>query len=213
MLLPNNIRISPSVLESYRLYTVEDWFDTQRLYDQLSKPFEETEAMLLGRAFHSVIEKPPLSWDEQTVERDGFVFESVSMPRFDFKVKEVKDTKVIETKYGPVTIATKADAIDGNVVNEIKTSTKSIDPLKYIYSVQWKCMCYVFGVSIARFRCFQLRKNKNGIYSVVSSPTTGRLIFGPNMIIEIKELIEGFIQFCITKDLTDILKPWWEREI
>ena len=52
----SRLRVSPSMLESYRLYTTEDWFDTDRMVAQITEPFIETPEMKLGTDVHRFIE-------------------------------------------------------------------------------------------------------------------------------------------------------------
>lgn len=184
------IRIAPSRLESYRLYRTEDWFTTERLYEQLTEPFRETPEMALGSAFHALIE------GEQVREP---MFAAGCLDKIQPLLErgpcfEVSGERVMETDYGPALVSTRCDAAVGNELHEFKTTGKSLQPDKYADSAQWKAMLWALeGFRSVEYWMFQLR-DTGGAYRVTAFDRV-KVYWSDVLVNEIRDLVHGLVEF------------------
>lgn len=150
------IRLSVSLLESYRLYRSGEWMTTEALEASIRGEFETTPAMLLGRAFHGALEHHKDRWD-------GYEFRGMEPEIYlPAGVSEAKETRVIETDSGLVRLVGKADYLLGTVAYEVKTKEKALDPEHYMASLQWRAYCVLFGCRKVVYRLVQLKASKGG---------------------------------------------------
>lgn len=222
------IRVSPSLLESYRLFLTEDWFTVEKMRDDISKEFTPTPQIMLGNAYHKMVEnftnahemyaehgnpgeKPML------VEQDGYLFqyEPCTEPVRDFLdarcVHEVYGRRNLTTRFGEVSVATKADAVHGNVGGEWKTTEKSIQIRKYMDSVQWKLCCWALHLRAIDYRIVKLKQTDDGSWTVVDSDQI-QMLWCDSLMDEIIWLIDGLIDFHHTQELSEYLVPYYQRQ-
>jgi len=222
------IRVSPSLLESYRLYLTGDWMSTEQLVQKITGSFAPTPEIYLGWAYHHMLENfgethemyfeygnPQDSEILVTSDDHTFAYEPCVAPVADFLeakcVHEVKGVKEMETEHGTVSIATKADAIWGNIGGEWKTTQKSIVLAKYMDSVQWKLCCWALGLVQMDYRIVQLFKRKDGIWDVKNSDSIS-MTWNDSHMDEILDLISGLVHFHQQQGLEYYLVPYYERE-
>lgn len=200
-------KVSPSMMESVRLYRDEDWFTTERLVRQISEPFKEDEGMRLGTAIHKFIEDGTQS-DEfqihyQSVE-DHFVDLDMSL-----MTHEVKEYGAIETSFGLVQLNSKADGIIGVQGYEWKTTAKSPNLDSYINSIQWKATCYVLGLEQIEYRVMQIAFDINADHWYVKKCEKIPLVFSPSHIEEIRSVADFTIDTYINLGYEDQIKPYY----
>lgn len=167
-----NLRISATTLESYRLWSEQDFMPESELLDTIKGVFKQTPKMLFGQAFGRAIEKADKYRRQDSqgdyyavpVKAEGewreYIFPgSVVNPCleiFDRRgVFEVKHTR----EYGGVTVVAKADQIIGNWINENKTKLSTFDFQRYQDSYQWRFMLDIFGAAGVRYNVFCLNSD------------------------------------------------------
>lgn len=163
------LSISPTIVDSYEYYVGTEFGDAEReraVYEELlahirGEPFEPSEAMLLGRAWHKAIE----TGDHQV---DGFTFAAESLAG----VRSVLPGGLIVEAAGElllpeinVAMRLRADGIVGNEVHEIKT-TSWIDPERYMQTIQWRCYLLAFDAVSATYHACKLLRDQAGIYGL-----------------------------------------------
>lgn len=221
------IRVSPSLLESFRLFTTEDWMTTERMREAITGDFVPTPQILLGLAYHHMLElftdthemyfamgNP--SDEEMRVTQDGYTFayEKCVEPVADFLragcVHEVYGTAEIETRHGTVSIATRADAVHGNIGGEWKTTEQSIQLAKYMDSVQWKLCCYTLGLRAMDYRIVRLAQRDDQVWTIKDSESV-QCVFSKSHMVEILDLINGLVEFHHSQGLEKYLAPRQRR--
>jgi hypothetical protein len=233
---PQAIRISPSLLECFRLFRTEEWCTVERMRDYITGVFNMTPAILVGSAFHELIEKRDDLHQEyfhgdrklvqkhvyQTVKREGemlpetflFNYRSIIKPVKDFlaagAVTEVKAYRTIETFFGPATIATKADAVHGLIGGEWKTTKGEIDLLQYVDSVQWKLCAWVLHLRVMDYRVMTFEKGEFNAFEVKDWDSV-QCIWSDSLLDEIRDLIHGLIEFHYDQGLQHYLVPFYDR--
>lgn len=221
------IRVSPSLLESYRLFMTEEWFTVERMREAITGKFEPTPQILLGQAYHKMLENftsvhemhlvhgNPTS-AEMTVTQDGFTFayEACVEPVADFlranAVHEVYGTMEIRTQFGVVSVATKADAVWGNIGGEWKTTESAIQLAKYMDSVQWKLCAWTLGLRAIDYRIMRMEQREDGVWTVADSNSV-QCIWSDSLKAEVLDLIHGLIEFHHAQDLRAYLLPYYMR--
>src|SRR5262252_1328296 len=172
------MRVATTLLEQFRLWSTQgdnEWMPESELLAAIRhEPEKPKDAVLLGQAFHKVLEKPYESWEPvmngySTKVHDGetwrtfFFAADVMVPALDRidkrAVPEVKTTR----EYGPVTVVAKADVLLGTGIIEYKTKTTAFDFDRYWESLQWRFYLDVFGASSVTYHVFLLGEGKDGI--------------------------------------------------
>ena len=161
------MRISATVLESFRLFMTEDWMDEAALLAAIRGPVLPTAAMALGLAFGHVLETPAryrvpggfrcglFSWSDATLAP---VFALIDRRG----VFEVKATKA----YGECTVVAKADYVLGSELTEFKTTDATFHFEKYADSYQWRFMADIFEPRVITYHVFQVNDHGNGVVDV-----------------------------------------------
>lgn len=135
-------RLSPTLLESFRLYCQNDWKSLQDFESQLRRePIVPTPAMRLGTAFHAIADGTAELIDGGYRYED-FLFDQTSADDALLKipaggVSEVRCQRVLGTAHGPVTLSGRIDRLVGMTPWEIKTKTEALDPEWYANGLQW----------------------------------------------------------------------------
>ena len=151
------------MLESWRLYTTEEWFTDEKMIETVKGVVTPTPAMQVGRAYHAVLESPERYRVPHGYICDGYQFSNETMmPMFvqiDRRgVFEVKATKDIDG----VTLVAQADHLCGAELHEFKTTTY-FEADKYINSLQWRVMAWIFEPLVIRYHVASLDDHLNGV--------------------------------------------------
>ena len=187
-------RLSPTLLDSYRLYCEQDWMSLPDIEARIRRePMLPTPAMGLGKAFHEIAE------GVRTIFGDWYLTDEM---RFDRKsadqaialippgVSEVPCARIMDsTIYGPVQLSGRVDRLVGLTPWEIKTKTEILDPERYADSLQWLAYAWMLGVREVQYLLVQLEE-KGGIWRVKDADTL--TLYAPN-------------------DPMRVLRPWIER--
>jgi len=146
MTLSGTLRISATLLESFRLFLQEDWFEEASLLASIKGETVPTRNMQLGTAYHAILERPDrhrMLWGGY--ESGEFRFaDSAVEPMLEWIDRrgtfEVKTTKQLDN----VTLVAQADHIAGAHLSEFKTTLEGFDAEKYCASYQWRVMALLF---------------------------------------------------------------------
>lgn len=165
------MRISCTLLDSFRLYLDEDWMSEADLIASITRTRQATRAMVLGTCFGQVLADPEpyraRGGYRVTSTETGDVFEfgdDVMGPALDAVgprgVFEAKAT----TEYGRHTVVAKADHLVGADLHEFKTTTSSFDIGKYLEAYQWRFMHEIFRPAQITYTVFCLFESaQNGV--------------------------------------------------
>ena len=101
------LRISATMLESFRLWMTEDWMKEEDLIAKIKGEFAWTPAMRLGTANHACVERPQRALSGY-YEMDGFRFTAEAVesmlgkiePSGLFEVKTTKEILIAQALYG-----------------------------------------------------------------------------------------------------------------
>lgn len=157
------LRVSPSLLESYRLYATGEWMSLQDIEGRIKRePITPTPEMRLGTAFHAIAEHADIL-TEGCYEMDGFLFDAPSvnaalalLPR---GVCEVPCSRILKVGSDPVLIGGRIDRVAGEVAWELKTKTKPFEPERFADSLQWQCYAWMLGVPQVRYLLVELTES------------------------------------------------------
>lgn len=155
------IRLSVTDLDSYLYWRGSEDMEFEELLKRLRGQSEQTDAMLAGRAFHTLLETAEYGENLSTPTVDGwkFVFaieQEIALP----PVRELKAEVVLDTPSGPVTLVGKVDSLDGTVVHDYKL-TERFEAERYADSYQWRAYLTMFGATRFVYDVFQGRYSDN----------------------------------------------------
>jgi len=201
------MRISVTTLDSYHKYLTEDWLSESDLVATIRKESPPSAAMLIGRAFDSILCDPTRYRVPGGYTCEGYSFDDDAMalafatvdPRV---VWQVKSTKA----WGPDTVVAKADGVLGNRLIENKTTLHGFDFAHYERSYQWRYYLDIFEAAQIDYHVFLLNDHQNGIVEVrdVESFT---LYPYPALHADCTQLLDQFRDFIHTKHLELYLEP------
>ena len=135
-------------LDSMQWYRKVESMSSFELIARLQRTSEPNDKMLMGTAWHSVLEDPP---DEiGVVERDGFRFRveceaDIVLPQ----VREVRAYKNYSVGGCSITLTGKCDGITGNRVYDHKLTFREA-PENYFDSYQWRAYLNIFECTCER---------------------------------------------------------------
>jgi len=124
------LKANVTQLTTFDLYLRSDWFDTQKLIDDLTTPFEGNELTTFGTNFHNYLENPNFDTNYSS---------QIIAEAFNYRLKHRNLISEIPTFkiYKDFKVTARIDGIDGIVIHEHKTSNKDrLD--SYIESAQWR---------------------------------------------------------------------------
>lgn len=205
-------RISATTLVSWRNY-LRDSIDQEEFERRLLGISEPSEAMVVGTAFHKIIENRASDHvlflpdnGGKVLVQDDILFASETIepiveslpPAMIHEIKVVKHYNF--GGYG-VDLVTIADGLFGNMVVEFKTTWRNpIDFDKYADSMQWRCNMLNFGVDIARHEIFLLGKNGQMNIEVFDKVSFSSYRYD-GLYADIEEKVIGLIDYLIGRGL------------
>lgn len=207
------LRISATLLESFRLWMTEDWFKEEDLIAKIKGEFQWTPKMRLGTAYHACLERPQRALSGY-YEQDGFRFTGEAVesmlghidPSGVFEVKTTKAILIAEPLFSEVILVAKCDHIVGSWISEFKTTLDSFDAEKYMASVQWKLMAWLFDVTQITYHVALLtedeQQNEIGLRSIESL----NVFPYPALESECRELVRDFVDYLHRKGLDGWLR-------
>jgi len=207
------LRISATMLESFRLWMTEDWMKEEDLIAKIKGEFAWTPAMRLGTAYHACVERPQRALSGY-YEMDGFRFTAEAVESMLGKIEpsglfEVKTTKAIliaQPVFSEVILVAKCDHIAGAWISEFKTTLDAFDSEKYMASAQWKLMTWLFDAAQVTYHVAVLdedvKRNEIGLKSIESL----NVFPYPALEEECRELVRDFVDYLHKKNLDAYLR-------
>jgi hypothetical protein len=190
------MRISASDLDQLLWFRRIEDMTTDDLIKRLRREEPPNRMMKVGTAFHSILEQPPE--DELVcVERDGFNFiiecdGEVELPQ----MMEVKTERHYTIDGIDVTLVSKPDGIDGNVVKEYKLTAKP-KPENYFDSYQWRAYLDAYSADIVEYMIFHAKDlgEDKGNQIIIKDVSPFRLYRYPGMRDDLIAGIREFVEF------------------
>lgn len=148
------MRLSVTDLDSFRYYKESEEMDVDALLRRLRKQEPPSQAMLAGRALHSVLEHATAGAALDVAEAEGFKFHfkvdcAIELPA----VRELKGEVQIVTPAGLVTLVGVVDGLEGGIYDHKLTAR--FDAERYADSYQWRCYLEMFGARKFVYNVFE----------------------------------------------------------
>lgn len=203
------MRISTTTLESFRLWSHPDqeFIEEAELIATIRGEFTPTAAMLLGRAFDRVLDKPVDHRQDDGSYASGtyrFAAEVVEpcLEVIDRRgVNQVTGTK----RYGEGLVVSRADQLLGASIQEYKTRLSTFDFEKYARSYQWRFMADMFGAAIVTYHVFCLGESERNGEIWLRGVESFNLYPYPAMAQDCRELVDRFVAYVKQRGLEDLL--------
>lgn len=160
-----SLRVSVSDVDGYLYYRRSEDMELDDILRRMRREEPPTPAMLMGTAFHSIMEGASAGEEYTEVERDGFKFvfcmdDEIALP----PVRECKGEHPIMVDGMPVTLVGKVDGIDGMRIWDHKL-TGRFDAEKFADAMQWRMYLWIFGAWQFTYNVFT-RYEKDGVIQV-----------------------------------------------
>jgi hypothetical protein len=150
-----SIRISVTVLEQYRRMLQTEYTPEQSVVDQIRGVAVEMPWIVnAGKAWHKVLETA--AWNgKPTVTIGEYVFSQMDVANarayIGEGVWELKQTKTVDTAFGPATLVAQTDHLRGRMITDVKTKFSAVDERDYEQSLQWKLYLYIHDATVFRY--------------------------------------------------------------
>jgi hypothetical protein len=203
------LRITPSLLDSFRLFHEADFMSLQDLESRIKRePITPTPAMLLGAAFHKIAERSPdVESTSEFYSIDGLLFdrESVDDALEPLKdgISEVWCSRVLDRVPHAPLLRGRVDRIVGATPWEIKTKDKDFDPEYYAASLQWTSYLHMLDVDECRYLLVRLEEGEDCWRVKYADPLP--LFRYCGMDDHLNEWAGRFMAFCETRNLLSYL--------
>lgn len=136
-------------LDSWIWFNKLDDMPKEELIGRLLRTEPPNEQMLMGTAWHSVLENPPETIN--SIKRGGFEFivecdAEIVLPQ----IREIRSEKTYFIDGVKVTLTGKVDGITGNMVDDHKL-TFNPNPENYLNAYQWKAYLDIYNADIFEY--------------------------------------------------------------
>lgn len=215
-------RVYATWLESFRRYLTTDWMTEEKLIASITGRGDETPEMQMGTAVHAIIERPHVyvvSGDEPHYLCDDFRFSKADIDKIVEAVKpsgltEFRTSKTYRTEYGLCAVVSRVDQIHGTTVSENKTKWSSFDITSYEESIQWRLYLDAFEATACQYNVFCMKRHEPSekdpgprYHASLRSIEQFTMYPYPGMHEECTDLLNMFLHFLFSKDLTPWLEP------
>ena len=218
-------RVSVTTIESFRRYITEaSPFDTEeKLLESIKGIFIGNPKTEFGSAYHYILEgKHRPAFKGSGVWAKGFSFtEQQAAPALQYRrdhsdiVSEVQVSKIYQTKFFPIQVSGRVDAIEGMCVRDGKTKFRSIDWQEYQSSCQWKFYLDMLNADVFYYDVFEVKgfpddaSMNTKIYPdvVIKDYESYKCIGYTGVSAEINLLLNDFLDFVANRNLWQYLKP------
>ena len=155
------MRISTTDLDQLFWYHKLEAMTSGQLVARLMRTEPANEKMLIGTAFHSVLEACPENLDHTF--QDGYEFTiscdvEIKAPQ----IKEIRAHKEYNVDGRKIILSGKCDGITGNVVADHKLSFRP-NPEYYFESYQWRAYLDIFNADIFKYILYSAKQKDNDI--------------------------------------------------
>lgn len=206
------LRLTPSLLDSFRLYHQADFMLLAELESRIKgEPITPTSAMLLGSAFHKIAEGAADQSTDCVYVADGLYFDRSSaddaLAPLDGGVSEVWCSRVLDHVPHAPLLRGRVDRIVGATPWEIKTKVDEHDPERHATSLQWQCYLHMLEADECRYLLVRLEEGREcwRVRSADSLP----LFRYHGMIEHVNEWANKLMHFCESRGLL----PYLDKEV
>lgn len=203
----------------------ETSFDTEEaLVETIKGTFVGTDKTKVGHAYHKIIEGD-YQYLGGKYAAEGIIFtKEQALPAIRYQLlhdnilSEVPVSKIYDTRYGPVQVNGRVDAIEGLRIRDAKTKFRSVDLKEYLASSQWKYYLDMLDAEIFYYDVFEVKRfselppGKRGPFEVPASVhivghDPMELVRYPQMEQEITTLLNDFLDYINNRHFFPLLKP------
>lgn len=207
-----------------------------RVIDSITKPFEATNFMRYGTAFHKILETPEkylrkdaqpirlpkrgVTYEPQDVYKaDGIAFLATDVEQamqhvLPSALREFRAHKPYLLKTGEtVHVTGKVDQIWGNEIIEYKTKWGEFDIASYYDSIQWRIYLSLFEVEAVSYKVFVM-KERDRMSPFADHPALDLVGIHPftfnayeGLEADIMETINAFVEWAKMRGLEGYLMP------
>lgn len=162
-------------LDQYSWYLKLEDMSPDDLATRLRHDSPANDKMLMGTAWHAVLENPPDTIDK--IERNGFTFsvecdKTIILPQ----VREIRANKTYRVDGFDVTLTGKVDGIDGNLVTDHKLSFRP-DLENYFGSYQWRAYLDIFNADRFNYYVYHGKEPAEGSKDITISDVSGMSLY------------------------------------
>lgn len=186
------MRVSVSDLDQLIWFRRIEDMTLEQLVSRLRREEPPNRAMLMGTAWHEILEEPPED-ELVAVERDGFTFliecdAEITLPQ----MRELKATKTYRVNGIDVTLVGKVDGIAGNMVTDHKlTARPNVE--SYAESYQWRAYLDIFDADTFEYVIYHAADK--GEQVIIKDVSPFRFYRYPNMRDDLMVGIREFVEF------------------
>lgn len=173
------------------------WFNrlesmtAEDLQQRLLREAEPNEKMLMGTAFHAVLEDPPA--EINTIEKNGFTFRidcdsEITIP----PVREIRANNHYMINGIDVCLTGGCDGIDGRKVIDHKL-TFNPNPDTYFESFQWRAYLDIFSADVFEYYLYHATEKKGEV--VIKDISTLKMYRYPDMVHDLRQGIADLVEF------------------
>src|ERR1043165_6305385 len=204
------MRVSATLLESFRLYLTEEWKTEASLIESIQGVFVPSPQMELGTAWHAVLETP----DRFKVDGGYWLQHHGVDYRCDDAtmapllalidrrgVFEVKATTEVDGH----TLVAQADLLAGATIHEFKTTLSTFDAEKYADSYQWRVMSLVFQPAQITYHVASLDDHGNSVVELKSLDSVNLYPY-PGLEQDVRDLLRDFVGYVERKGLSEYVQ-------
>jgi len=153
-------KFSVTDVDSLHWYHILEDMTVDDMIKRLKREGETNIKMLIGTAFHSILENPP-SDDISIAENDGFVFNincdaEIILPQ----IREIRASKTYNVNGIECFVTGGVDGISGNVVYDHKLSFNP-NPEYYFDSYQWRAYLDIYNADIFTYYIYHAKEIKD----------------------------------------------------
>lgn len=145
-----------SNVEAFRQWEQDEDSDMAEIIARISGAEPPSAAMEAGTAFHKVLENAISGLDLDAAEELGhrFLFPTNMIVEVT-PIRELRASKTYIVDGEPITISGQVDAIDGNRIEDHKTTSR-FDADRYLSGYQWRLYLDIFGADRFRWNVFEI---------------------------------------------------------
>ncbi len=189
----------------------------------LGKPFVPSDAMYVGSAFDSLLQKQPFEF-QRHIEGSEWIYEYVKTPHGELPInfredaireaiKKLPERMTHQVKFlFPTTwdryvvhLSGIADGMYGVGIIENKTTGRPKSYIDYVHSLQWKAYCMMSNSRKARYNVWQVQYDSTFHVDVVKFDYYEYLYY-EELGEEVNRYLRDFMTWCKYNDLLDPLE-------
>lgn len=209
----NALRVSVTLLESFRMWASGDWMPESDLIDSIKGLTVATPKMLLGTSGHCALEnREPDHLVDGWHACHGFRWspDTVSQIRPHYPtggISEIKGTVDFNILGRTVTLSGKGDHFIGAEQREAKFTLSDFDPDKYADSLQWRSYALIFNPSAVEYAIFCCALDDDTQEVTVKSVHPLRLYPYAGVGADVTEWLVRFVEYVTLRGLEPYLRP------